>query len=350
MNNRPVSDVEGTDFSRRKLLTGAIALGGLGMLAPILSSCSTKSAATPSASASVGAGKTFGVSLNGLVEYTKYVAEGVAKALDGTAYNLKIVQSNFDVQTELKNLEGLITQGVAGIVSLPNTLDTVLTAAKQAKSANVPVGIALWANPGPLDSYVVGVSFVDSVAGGGLIGDWLKLNGKPGKVVVVQGVVGQGFSERIDQGLDASLAGSGFDVVVREQGYFDRNKAVGVVERALQAHPDVTTIVSYAAAMGDGVSAYLKQHNIQNITHVTSDADAEMLTWLGTPYLAATRYYSAAETGLLAANAVRAAIEGGSPIFKNTVFQQMVTNQNSSTILAAHPMSYPQFASKLQGL
>ncbi|WP_283135205.1 sugar ABC transporter substrate-binding protein [Rhizohabitans arisaemae] len=339
------------DFNRRSLLRGAAALGGLGLLAPVLSACGA--AAEPAAGAgsgAVGAGKTIGVSLNGLVEYTKYVAQGIAKAMEGTGYQLKVVQANFDVQTELKNLESLISQGVAGMVVLPNTVDTVLAGVKQAKAANIPTGIALWASPGPLDEYVQGVSFVDSVGGGTMIGDWLKKNGKPGKVIVVQGVVGQGFSERIDQGLDASLKGSGFEIVVREQGFFDRSKAVGVVENALQAHPDATTVVSYAAAMGNGISAYLKQNNITGVTHVTSDADTEMLTWLGTPYLAATRYYSAAETGTLAAQAVRAAIEGGTPTFKNAVFQDMMTSKNKDELIAKAPLNHPQFESVLNGL
>ncbi|WP_326829840.1 sugar ABC transporter substrate-binding protein [Streptosporangium sp. NBC_01810] len=357
----PVSGAAMTGISRRTLFTGAAALGGLGLLTPILSACGSSTGSAPTGSAptgsaaigsaaGIGSGKTIGVSLNGLVEYTRYVAEGVAKVLDGTSYNLKIVQANFDVQTELKNLESLISQGVAGLVVLPNTVDTVLSAVKQAKSAGIPTGIALWAAPGPLDEYAKGVAHVDSVGGGRLIGDWLKKNAKPGKVVVVQGVVGQGFSERIDQGLDESLKGSGFQIVLREQGYFDRSKAVGVVERALQAHPDVTTVVSYAAAMGNGVSAYLKQNDIKNITHVTSDADAEMLTWLGTPYLAATRYYSAAETGVLATEAVRAAIEGGNPTFKNTVFQDMMTGENKDSIVAKSPMSYPEYEGKLTDL
>ncbi|MFC7658366.1 substrate-binding domain-containing protein [Pseudonocardia benzenivorans] len=163
----------------------------------------------------------------------------------------------------------------------------------------------------------------------------------------MQGVVGQGFSERIDEGLDASLKGSGFEVVVREQGMFDRNTAVGVVERGLQAHPDAKIVVSYAATMGDGIAAYLKQNNVTDVTHVTSDADEEMLTWLGTPFLRASRFYSAAETGLIAAKIVRTALEGGSPQFQNAVFQDIMTAENKDAILAQHPIRYPQFASKL---
>jgi ribose transport system substrate-binding protein len=333
-------------LTRRGALRGLGALGGAALIAPALVACGGGGAPAGAGDAG-GAARTIGLSLNGVVDYTKYVAEGVAKGLDGGNYEVKVVQANFDGPTELRNLESLVSQGVAGIVINPNTVETTLNGVRDAKDASIPSGLALWAGPGPLDQYVSGVAFVDSVKGGSLIGDWLKENAKPGKVIVVQGVVGQGFSERIDEGLDSSLEGSGFEVVVREQGLFDRNTAVGVVERGLQAHPDAKIVVSYAATMGDGIAAYLEQNTITDVTHVTSDADEEMLTWLGTPYLGATRYYSAAETGLIAAKIVRMAIEGGSPQFQDVVFQDIMTASNKDAILAEHPMRYQQYASKL---
>ncbi|MBN9113295.1 MAG: substrate-binding domain-containing protein [Pseudonocardia sp.] len=332
-------------LSRRTLLGGLGALGGIALATAACGSGGGTGAAAGSGSG--GAATTIGLSLNGVVDYTKYVAEGVAMGLDGGNYQIKVVQANFDGPTELRNIESLLSQGAAGVVINPNTIETTLNGVREAKSSDVPVGLALWAGPGPLDPYVSGVAHLDSVEGGTLIGDWLKADVKPGKVIVVQGVVGQGFSERIDEGLDASLKGSGFEVVVREQGMFDRNTAVGVVERGLQAHPDAKIVVSYAATMGDGIAAYLKQNNITDVTHVTSDADEEMLTWLGTPFLRASRFYSAAETGLIAAKIVRTAIEGGSPQFQNAVFQDIMTAENKDAILAQHPIRYPQFASKL---
>ena len=333
-------------LSRRSLLGGIGALGGLALVSPVLAACGGGSSGGGGAS-SGGAAQTIGLSLNGVVNYTKYLAEGVAMGLDGGNYQIKVVQANFDGPTELRNLESLVSQGVGGIVVNPNTIETTLNGIRDAKDAKIPSSLAIWAGPGPLDPYVSGVAFVDSVKGGQMIGDWLKANAKPGKIIVVQGVVGQGFSERIDEGLDASLAGTNFKVVVREQGLFDRNTAVGVVERGLQAHPDAKIIVSYASTMGDGIAAFLKQNNITDVTHVTSDADEEMLTWIGTPYLSASRFYSAAETGLIGAKIVRASLEGGSPQFQTLVFQDIMTAQNKDAILAAHPIRYPQFASKL---
>lgn len=331
-------------LNRRRFLGGAVTIAGLGVASPLLVACGE------GGSGGSGGAKTIGISLNGLVEYTKYVAEGVAKAFEGGDYKLKIVQANFDVQTELRNIEGLVSQGVDGLVVLPNTVDAVLPPIRDASSSDVKTGLALWTAPGPLDDLVEGVAVIDSVAGGKMMGEWLKSNARPGKVIVVQGVLGQGFSEQIDQGLDEALSGSGFEIVVREQGFFDRNKAIEVVERGLQAHKDVTAIVTYAGTMSNGVASYLKQNNIEDIAHVGDDADEELLTWLGTPYLAVSRYYSAAETGLVAGKAVRDALEGKKPTFKNPIFQTMMTKENSAEVLKKSPMSYPELESKLEGL
>lgn len=329
--------------SRRSLLRGAAYLAGLGIASPLVAACGS--------SATQGGSKTIGLSLNGFVEYDKYVAEGVAKALDGSGYDLKILQADFTDRTELSNLKSLINQGVAGLVILPNTLNTVLTGIKGADEKNIPCSLCLWAIPTVVDPYVEGVAAVDSVEGGRMIGDWVKANATPGKVVVVQGVVGQGFSENIDKGVDESLKGSGFEIVVREQGYFDRTKATEVVQRALQAHPDITVVIDYAAAMGNGIATHLKQQNITNITHVTSDADEEMLGWIGSPFLAASRYYSAGETGLIGGQIILDALDGKySGDFKVPAQQVMMTAANKDATIKKIPLRYPEFADKLRGL
>src|SRR5690606_15074738 len=89
-------------ISRRKFLGGAAALSGLALGGPLLAACgadtkdagssstaagSTSSQAASSSAATSGGGdKLIGLSLNGFVEYDKQVAQGVAKALDGTGY------------------------------------------------------------------------------------------------------------------------------------------------------------------------------------------------------------------------------------------------------------------------
>ncbi|SHG97764.1 ribose transport system substrate-binding protein [Jatrophihabitans endophyticus] len=351
----PTAALTDLEPDRRTFLRGiggVAALLAVGGAATACSSSSDSSGSTSSGSGgaggNAGAGKTIGISLNGINAYSTYVAEGVMAALAGTKYKVVGVQNNFNSTTELSNIQNLLTQGIDGLVVLPADATTIGKAAQLCSQQGVPVGNALWPGKSAADKYYTGVADLDSVAGGKLIGEYLKKNAKPGKVIVVQGIVGQGFSEKIDEGLNASLAGSGFTVAVRQQAFFDRNKATGVVESGLQAHPDTTAIVAYSASMSDGIASYLKSKKITDLTHVSSDGDDELFTWLGTPYLQANRYYSAAQTGSAVAKAVRAKIEGGSATFDNPITQAMITKSTATAAVKANPYRYKTYAGKVK--
>ena len=292
-----------------------------------------------------------GLTLNGLNDYTRGVVTGVYKAFEGTDYEVSAVQANYTAETELANIENFLAQGAVGVVIQPNTAESAGAGARAAFEQGVPVGNCIWPGPSDADEFFNGVAEIDSVEGGRIIGRYL-LEQLPdgGKIVVVQGVVGQGFSERIDEGLDEVLEGSDIEIVVREQGFFDRVGAVEVVQNAFQANPDIVAIVDYAAAMSNGICQWLEDEGKEDILHITSDADAEMITWFGTPYLAATRYYSSAETGLIAGTAVLNALRGEPVEFRTVIEQQLATADNIDEIVAANPFFYDEYADKTEGL
>jgi len=354
-----------TPMERRAFLRGLGAMGGAAAIGGVLSACGSSSKSSSSSSSSpaagaggssaaagaeVGKGKTIAVVLNGNNAYSTYLAAGVLHAIEGTAYEFKGVQNNFDSSVELSNIQSLLSQGVAGIVVLPVSSSTVAKAAQLAYNRKVPFGNALYPGKSDADKYFTGVGALDSVQGGRLIGDYLKKKAKPGKVIVVQGIVGQGFSERIDQGFDESIKGSGFQVVVRQQAMYDRQKSIDIVQAGLAAHPDVTAIVTHAASMSDGVASFLKQKKLTNITHVSSDGDDEMFTYFGTPYLAADRYYSSAQTGVIATQAVRAKLEGKSFPFATPIDQVMIEAGSYKAELSKNPYDYPQYKSRVAKL
>jgi len=346
------SEASGEAMGRRAFLGRAAAVGG----AAALLGASPALASVPSlrprnrTSPAVGAGKTIAICLNVANAYASYVAEGVLEALEGTGYKVRTVVNNADATTELSNIENLISTGISGLVILPVNAQTAAKGAQLCYERGIAYGNALWPGASAADKYFTGVAFVDSTKGGVLIGDYLKTNAKPGKMIVVQGILGQGFSEFIDAGLNSSLAGTKFDIVVRQQGFYSTTTAANIVETGLAAHPDVTAIVTYAASMGDGVASLLKSKGLSHITHVSSDCDETLVKWLKTPYCAATRYYSAAESGLKAATAVRAKLEGGSPIFLNRLKEEMVTGDTIDAERQSLPFDYPKFAAKVAGL
>jgi ribose transport system substrate-binding protein len=357
-------DWNGRLLDRRTFLRNTGILGGALGLAGVAAACGSSSKSSTSTTAATGSsatsgttagatpgkGKTIAVVLNVANAYAAYVAQGVLETTAAAGYGFRSVVNNADAGTELTNIENLLSAGIAGLVILPVNADTAAKGAQLCYQKGVAYGNALWPGKSSADKYFTGVAYVDSTKGGTLIGEYLKAHAKPGKVIVVQGILGQGFSEFIDKGLDASLAGTGFSVAVRQQGFYDRTKATNIVQTGLAAHPDATCIVTYSASMSDGVAQYLKSKNITSITHVASDCDEELVTWLKTPYCNATRYYSAAQSGLLAAKAVRAKLEGGTPTFLNNLTEEIATGSNIDAIRAADPFDYPQFASQTSSL
>jgi ABC-type sugar transport system substrate-binding protein len=337
-----------SNMGRRRFLQGAavVAIGG-----GLLAACGddeTKdddNGKTPAVTSGL-----IGLTLNGLNDYTKGVATGVYKALEGTEYTLEVVQVNYDAAQELAAAEAFLAKGVVGLIIQPNTVESAGAAAEKAVAQGVPAGNCIWPGASASDEFFVGVAELDSVQGGRLIGEYLIANATPGKVCVVQGVVGQGFSERIDEGLDEVLKDSGFKVVVREQGFFDRTKAVGIVEQAFTAHPDLGIIVAYSASMSNGISQWLKDQGKDAVIHISSDADEEMIGWMHTPYQSATRYYSSAQTGLIAANAVLASLRGETPEFRTVVEQVMATSETIDGIVEANPYMFMDYKDKVQNI
>lgn len=363
------------NFGRRRFLQGVVVVGGLAAAGSLIAACGDDEPAagstpdttpdstpdstpavstpdtTPSTEGAAGpASGLIGLTLNGLNDYTKGVTTGVYKALEGSGYDLEVVQVNYDSAQELAAAEAFIAKGVVGLVIQPNTAESAGAAAAAAKAKGIPTGNCIWPGPSDADQYFDGVAELDSVEGGRLIGEYLKANATPGKIVVVQGVVGQGFSEKIDEGLDEVLAGTEFEVVVREQAFFDRTQAVGVVETAFQAHPDISIIVAYSASMSNGIAQWLKDQGKDAIVHVSSDADEEMITWMKTPYLVATRYYSSAQTGLIAANAVLAKLRGETPEFRTVIAQEIATSETIDAIVESNPFMFMEYKDLVQNI
>ncbi|MEO6126593.1 MAG: sugar ABC transporter substrate-binding protein [Ilumatobacteraceae bacterium] len=360
-----------SNLGRRRFLQVSAGLAGAGLLAacgsdakkadtttaPSTAATTAASTGDTTAASTVATGGTagptegvIGVTLNGLNEYTKGVATGVYKAIEGTKYTIEVVQVNYDAAQELAAAEAFLAKGVVGLVIQPNTAESAGAAAEKAVAKGVPAGNCIWPGPSDADKFFVGVAEIDSVEGGRLIGEYLKANVTPGKICVVQGVVGQGFSERIDEGLDKALEGTDFEIVVREQAFFDRTQAVGVVEKAFQAHPDLTIVLGYSASMSNGISQWLKDQGKDTIVHISSDADDEMIGWLKTPYLQATRYYSSAQTGLIAANAVIASLKGETPQFRTIIEQVIATADDIDSVVAANPYMFAEYKDKVQNI
>ena len=290
-------------MSRRDLLvSGAgIVLGG-----SLLAACGggdddgTVATSPTTGSGGSGGAKRIGASLSGINEYNLALATGMYKALEGTEHELVPMQANWNASDEVKNIQNLVAQQVDGIVIGPINVESGARGAALAAKAGIPVINYLWESEGPADRDYVGVIHIDNVnTGGPDIADYImREHPDGGGVLLIPGVQGDGFNEGITTGIRDTLTAD-YPILGEQPGNYVRSDAVTAAQNLLSAHPDAKAIVTYASEMGNGVASFLKQRNIR-ITHVTSDANQEMVRWLGTPWMAADRYYSSAQQGEMA--------------------------------------------------
>lgn len=331
----------GRELTRRRLL---VAGAGLALAPGLLAGCGggDGGGGTPARRT-----KKIGLSLVGSYPFARCLATGAYAALQGSGYELVVRQAGFSSARESANIAAFTEDRVAGLVIQPVAVESATRGAQFAQQAGIKVSACMSPGPGPGSKFFAGVAEVRSAAGGRLMGAWLKANvAGGGKIIVIQGLLGQGISEGLDVGLDAALATAGgrFEIVARGPGNLDGDEAVALVRRELARHPDARIVVDYAAVMGDAIARELRDSGRRDIVHVTSDADASTLRWLRTPYLRATRYFSAAQTGREATevvlDAIRRDVAAVTP-FTRVVPQSMRT---AADVAQAQPYCDTRFA------
>lgn len=302
---------------------------------------------------SIGEGKTIAVLTNGFNVYPRYLASGVRKGLEGTAYSFIGRQSGFDPEREVANFEELVELGVDGIVVMPHTIESAEAGYRAAQDAGIPVVNLLWYKPSPVDDAFVARVRLPNIEDGKRIAQWITQNGEPGKILLVEAVLGQGFSEAFTEGLTEGLQTYGdgrWEIAARAEGFYNRFKAMKAVAQMLDEHPDAKVIVDYAAEMAIGIATYLRSQNRRGIITVTSDAVEEMVPWMREGWITATRYYSPAEHGRTGVRLLRDYLENDrrpSEVVEVPVADDVVTKENLDVWLTKQPVCYDEYMGEI---
>lgn len=321
------SGVWETIFSRRELLFGASVVAGAAMLGQTRAA---RAASTGLLQGAPGRGKTIGVSFAGLNEYVYNDLTGVLSVLRGTQYKLIVRQASFTASKQLSDVEDLLAQDPDALNVLPSTVQATSNAVLKAKAQGVPCVNQFWSGKTPGDSAYIGVLMTDNLIGGKLVTNYIEKNvPEGGKILIVMGNVGQGYSEQFTKGIERSL-GSKWTIADVQPGNYVRSTSIDAAQTMLTAHPDAKVIVSYAAEMGVAVARYLKQTGRDEILHITSDSNHEMIRWMKSGEIAANRYLSASQTGVLTTRMLRTFLEQGKRPAK------FVTRQPQRMITAAN--------------
>lgn len=216
--------------------------------ATVLSACASSSDSSDSAGTSGKDGKVV-VGYSGYTLANPYFA-GLIKGLEDGAdkhdFTLLQTNSNGDNNTQVNDIQNLLTKGAKYIVISPADASAIVPAVKAAKAGGATV-IAISDTIKSDDiQFTVAMDHVTigEQSAQGIVDFLTEKNGEPaGKVIDIQGIAGSSAATDREKGFNNIISKyPNIDVVARQDGGFDTNKTFEVMTDLLQAHKDVEAV------------------------------------------------------------------------------------------------------------
>lgn len=194
---------------------------------------------------------------------------------------LIIVSSDGDVDTQIAQIEDMISIGVDALLVIPVAPEPIAPAIELATENGIPVVVFASTSPGPN----VTTLLADQVQFGRLLGDFLmeQLNCE-GNVIALNGLAGISTSDQRRQGLTEAIeacpdGGAGVTVVAEEDALWAYDQGKLAVERMLAAFPDIDGVWSQGGAMTQGAIDAFEAAGRPLVPMTGEDNNGFMLAW-----------------------------------------------------------------------
>ncbi len=269
-----------------------------------------------------------GASFPILDQFLQRVADGITTraAQDGVTATIVSAQERTDVQ--LGQIENFISQGVDGLLVIPQDTDATSQISTKAKAAGIPL---VYINRRPAD-IPADVPYVgsDSLVAGRLQMEALgKLVNNQGNVAILQGDPGQEAARMRTQGCEETATELGMSVIRKAAGNWYRDKGLSITENWLQSGDKIDVICSNNDEMALGAIQALRAAGRLNEIKVGGvDATPDALAAMKAGTLPVTVFQDAKGQGFGSVDTVvQLYNEEPVPSFVNVPYQ-LVTPQN----------------------
>ncbi len=210
------------------------------------SSDETKSSGTSSTQANKPAGKKLvvGMTLYSLKnEFTVRLSNAAKKKAAELGVELKIYDGNYDPNTQINQVETMISDGVNAIILNPQDAKACAVAVDKAAAANIPViGVNTRVDSEKLTSYVGSKDVYAGELEMQAVAD--KLGGK-GNIVILDGPLGQSAQLERSEGIQNVLKKyPDIKVLAEKTANWSRSEAMTVMENWLQAFDKIDAVVA----------------------------------------------------------------------------------------------------------
>lgn len=204
-----------------------------------------------------------------------FLKENIEAQAEALGYETIAMDSGSNTETELNNVEDLISRGVDAVILVPMDSDASSNAVKRLNEANIPV---ITVDRSVNEGEVITCLATDNYAGGKKAGEFAveKLNGE-GKVVILRGTLGTDLETERYTGFVDAVEGTNIEIVAEQSADFDRTNAFNTIENIIQANPDIDLVYAENDEMCLGVAKAFESANRSDIMVIGFDGAVETL-------------------------------------------------------------------------
>lgn len=204
-----------------------------------------------------------------------FLKENIEAEAETLGYNTIAMDSGSNTETELNNVEDLISKGVDAVIMVPMDSDASSNAVKLLNDAGIPV---ITVDRSTNEGEVVTSLATNNYAGGQKAGEFAveKLGGK-GKVAILRGTLGTDLETERYSGFTDAVKDTDIEIVAEQSADFDRTTAFSTIENILQANPDINLVYAENDEMCLGVAKALEAANRTDVMLVGFDGAQETL-------------------------------------------------------------------------
>lgn len=187
--------------------------------------------------------------------------------------NVNILAADSSLETQVSQIENLVTMGCDVILLNPYDSDGVVNAVAAANDAGIGV-ITMDIDCEGSTAYVAS----NNVEVGRLLGEYIveQLGGE-GQIAIIDGISVTSLKDRTD-GFYEAIEGSNIEVVAEQQTAVERDDALASAETILQAHPDIDAFVGVNENSGMAILSAVTSAGLDGDMILTCvDATAETM-------------------------------------------------------------------------
>jgi ribose transport system substrate-binding protein len=284
-----------------------------------------------------------------LHSFWRYVGSGVEASAKAAGYSVRILDSNNDGATQLKNVQDAIAKGVAGIVISPTDSSTAPSALALAEKAGIPVVICdVGTNGGNYVSFIAS----NNLAGARGIGDaaaealkekgWTK--GSYGIIAIPQT---RKNGQLRTEGFRAAMKAAGVmkEVPMQQMKTFTADESFRFAQDMLTANPDLRLLFIQSDQQAIGAARAVKAARKEGEVLIAAfDGTPELLEAITKGSIVGSGMQQPYLMGSTAAKALTSKLGGGNPAKEELIDIMVVTKETA--VSKAEQIKLNVFANK----